>query len=228
MAENKIRNFNRRYTKEYHIFRWWLHLFAMVITYPYFRWSYNLKFEGRENLPKGSHYIITANHISMFDPLMVSTCVFKPIAYMAKKELFDEDCNLNWWIKRLGAFSVNREKPEIGTFKTVKDVLKTNWALGIFPEGHINKTNKIANIQKGFAVIAKKAKCDIVPIAIKGFEGYTKKFHAQNIVLKVGKPISHELSDTEILEQWVNFICKETGLENGMIKNIDEENIVNV
>lgn len=223
---NTERNFNRRYAKEYHIYRWWFHLFAMAISYPYFRWSYNLKFEGRENIPEGSHFIVAANHISMFDPLLVSIGLFKPVAYMAKKELFDDNCNLNWWIKRLGAFAVNREKPEIGTFKTVKDVLKTNWTLGIFPEGHINKTTKIENIQKGFAVIAQKSNCDILPVAIKGFEGYTKKFHAQNIVLKFGKPISCKLSDTEMLEQWVKFICEETGFENGMLQQ--ENEVVNI
>lgn len=224
MTEKKKRNFARRYAKEYHIFRWWFHLFAMCITFPYFKYSYNLKFTGKENIPKGSHFIVAANHISMFDPLMVSECIMKPIAYMAKKELFDVECNLNWWIKRLGAFSVNREKPELSTFKTVADVLKTNWALGIFPEGHINKIGRIENIQKGFAVIAQRTKCDILPVAICGFEGYTKKFHAQNMVLKIGKPISHELSEDEILKQWVEFICKETGLENGMHF---EENLIN-
>ena len=62
--------------------------------------------------------------------------------YMAKKELF-ETPKLTWWIKRLGAFSVNREKPEISTFKTVKDVFKTKWSLGIFPEGGIKNDKKI-------------------------------------------------------------------------------------
>ena len=215
------RNFSRRYAKEYNIFRWWFHIFAITVCYPYFKWSYNLKVIGKENIPKHSHYIVAPNHISMLDPLLVSTCFFKPIAYMAKKELFDDDCNLNWWIKRLGAFSVNREKPEIATFKTVNDVFKTKWALGIFPEGHINKTDKIENIQKGFATIAKKTKSDIIPVAICGFKGYTKKFHAQNIVLKIGKPISYEKTEEEILREWAEYISKETGLENHIEKSKD-------
>lgn len=212
------RNFARRYAKEYHILRWGLHVFALSIINPLLKWSYNLKIEGKENIPKDSRYIIASNHVSMLDPLFVSLSISRPIAYMAKKELFEKDCNLNFWIKRAGAFSINREKPEIATFKTIKEVLKTNWALGIFPEGHINKTKIIENIQKGFAVIAKRSKCDILPVAIVGFKGYTTKFHAQNLVVKIGKPISHTLSDTEILDKWVEFICEETSFENKMIK----------
>ncbi len=210
------RTFSRRYANEYHVFRWWLHLFAMFVCYPYFRWSYNLKIEGKENIPKGSHFIVCGNHVSMFDPLFVTIAFFKRIAYMAKKELFADDCKLNWWIKRLGAFSVDREKPEIATFKTVKDVFTTNWALGIFPEGHINQTHRISNIQRGFTVVAKKAKSDIVPVAICNFKGYTKKFHAQDVVIKIGKPISYELPSEEIIAKWAEFICENTGYENGV------------
>ncbi len=231
--KEKIRTFTRRYANEYHIFRWFFHLFAIAITLPYFMWSYGITIKGRENLPKGSNFIYAANHVSMFDPLMVSIAVFRPIAYMAKKELFENDCNLNWWIKRLGAFSVNREKPELSTFKTVKDVFKTNWALGIFPQGSIKDNKKIEKIQKGFAIIAQKAKADIVPVAIGGFEGYTKKFHAQKVVLTIGKPISYKLSSEEITQQWANFICENTGFENCMssnntdsVKNNNEQEVI--
>lgn len=230
-SQEEIRTFTRRYANEYHIFRWFFHIFAMAITTPYFMWSYNIKIKGRENLPKGSNFIYAANHVSMFDPLLVSIATFRPIAYMAKKELFETSCNLNWWIKRLGAFSVNREKPELSTFKTVKDVFKTNWALGIFPQGSIKDNKKIEKIQKGFAIIAQKSKADIIPIAIKGFEGYTKKFHAQNLVITIGKPISYKLSAEEIAIQWAKFISENTGFENCMTtennenSNIEQETV---
>jgi 1-acyl-sn-glycerol-3-phosphate acyltransferase len=215
------KNYSRRYAKEYNIFRWWFHIFAIVVAYPYLKWAYNIKAFNKKNIPKGSHYIVAPNHVSMFDPLMITICTVRPIAYMAKKELFDKNCNLNWWIKHLGAFSVDREKPEISTFKTIKDVFKTNWALGIFPEGHINTTQRLENVQKGFVTIAKKSKCDILPVAICGFKGYTKKFHNQDIEIKFGEPISYELSEDEMLNKWAEFICKETGFENKVKEEIE-------
>lgn len=214
----KEKNYARRYANEYHLLRALFQGFAVfVMSYPLFKICYNIKVEGRENIPKGSKYIYAGNHVSMFDPLFVSLAVAKPIVYMAKKELFEGNGRLQWWIKRLGAFAVNREKPEISTFKTVKEVFKTkSWSLGIFPQGGIIETKKIENIQKGFAVIAKNAKADIVPISICGFDGYTNRPFSKNITVRVGTPISYKLPIEEIISEWAKQICENTGFENCM------------
>lgn len=215
-SKKEEKNYAKRYAHEYHLLRALFQGFAVyIMSYPFFKLIYNLKREGTENIPKGGKYIYAGNHVSMFDPLLVSFAVGKPIVYMAKKELFDGG-KLAWWIKRLGAFSVNREKPEIATFKTVREVFKTNWPLGIFPQGGIKENKKIENIQKGFAVIAKNAKADIIPVSIIGFEGYTKKINAQHIRVKIGTPISYELPIDQIIYQWAKQICDNTGFENCM------------
>lgn len=213
-AKKEKKNYARRYAHEYHLLRALFQAFAVyIMAYPFLKLVYNIKREGIENIPKGGKYIYAGNHVSMFDPLLVSFAVAKPIVYMAKKELF-ETKKLAWWIKRLGAFSVNRKKPEIATFKTVRDVFKTSWPLGIFPQGGIKEDKKIEDLQKGFAVIAKNAKADIIPVSIIGFEGYTKKPFSQNIRVKICKPISHELPVEEIIYQWAKQICDDTGFEN--------------
>lgn len=224
LIKNEEKNYARRYANEYHLLRL---LFQVVIvyglSYPFLKLVYNVKRKNVHNIPKKGKYIYAGNHVSMFDPLLVFMAVAKPIVYMAKKELFDPNCNLSWMIKRLGAFSVDREKPEIATFKTVREVFKTkDWSLGIFPQGGIKDNKKIENIQKGFAVIAKNAKADIIPVAIKGFEGYTKKPFSQNVTISIGTPISYKLELEEIIEQWAKQICDETGFENCMINNVQE------
>lgn len=216
-------NFTRRYAHEFHLLRALFQWFCVyIMSYWFLKLVYNIKREGLENIPKNTRCIYTANHVSMFDPLLVSFAVCKPIAYMAKKELFESE-KLSWWIKRLGAFSVNRQKPDISTFKTVKDVFKTNWSLGIFPQGGIKDNKKIENLQKGFAIIAKQSKADIVPVSIIGFEGYTKQLFAQDVTIKIGKPISHELSEEEILYRWAKQICDDTGFENCISREADIE-----
>lgn len=218
------KNYARRYANEYHLLRALFQGFAVyIMSYPFLKLIYNIKREGVENIPKKGKYIYAGNHVSMFDPLLVSFAVGKPIVYMAKKELF-ESGKLAWWIKRLGAFSVDRKKPEIATFKTVREVFKTAWPLGIFPQGGIKENKKIENLQKGFAVIAKNAKADIIPVSIRGFEGYSKKPFSQNIRIKINKPISHELPVEEIIYQWAKQICEDTGFENCMkCENIEYE-----
>lgn len=224
-AKKEEKNYARRYANEYHLLRALFQAFAVfVMSYPFLKLVYGIKKEGMENIPKDGKYIYAGNHVSMFDPLLVSFAVCKPIVYMAKTELFDKkkSGHLAWWIQRLGAFAINREKPEISTFKTVKDVFKTKWPLGIFPQGGIIDTKRIENIQKGFAVIAKHACADIIPVSIIGFKGYTKKPFSQNVRVKIGTPISHELSVDEIITQWAKQICDATGFENCLEQKSEE------
>lgn len=215
-AKKEEKNYAKRYANEYHLLRALFQVFAVyIMSYPFLKLVYNIKRENTKNIPKSGKYIYAGNHVSMFDPLLVSFAVRKPIVYMAKKELFAPECNLSWMIKRLGAFSVDREKPEIATFKTVREVFKTkHWSLGIFPQGGIKENKKIENIERGFVVVAKQAKTDIIPVSIIGFEGYTKKPFSQNIRIRIGIPISHELPVDEIIRQWAEQICENTGFEN--------------
>lgn len=217
----EVRNFNRRYAKEYHIFRTIFYMsFLYIVVFNFFNIFYNYKVEGRENIPKDksgeSKYIYAANHVSIFDPPMVVMAALRPVAFMAKKELFEPDEKLSWLVKRLGAFAVDRTKPEIATFKTVKDILSTNWTLGIFPQGGIRPYGKLEGIRKGFVSIARAAKADIVPVAIAGWDGYPKlkPFTRRNVTIKIGTPISYHLKDDEIIYEWSRQISELADYEN--------------
>ena len=215
MAED--RNYNRRTEKDYGVLRTvYYRLFVYFVVLVVTKLMYNIKIEGRENIPKSSHVIFAGNHVSYLDPPLVSLAVQKCVAYMAKQELFarETDKLLRFLVHTLGAFAVNREKPEIATFKTIKSVFNTKWSLGIFPQGRIIKEPVIKDIHKGFVMFAKKFKADIVPVGICGFDGYAKKLFEKHITVKVGIPISYELPENEIIDEWARQICEFTGFEN--------------
>ena len=210
------KNYNKRSEKDYGLLRSiYYQLFVVFVAIPVFKLFYNLKVEGRENVPKESRVIYAGNHVSYLDPPMLSYAVHKRVAYMAKQELFtDKNKLLRFLVHSLGAFAVNREKPELATFKTVKAVFNTPWSLGIFPQGRIVKEPVIQNITKGFVLFAKKSKANIVPVGICGFDGYAKKLFEKNITIKIGKPISYTLDEDEIVREWARQICEFTGFEN--------------
>lgn len=218
MKNNVERNFNRRYAREYNwqrsLFYW---LFLHIVVDNFMRIFYNYKVFGQENIPKDNgKYIYAANHVSIFDPPILPFATRKIIAFMAKEELFKPGEKLRWLVKRLGAFAVNRTKPEIATFKTVRDIFTTSWSLGVFPQGGTRPYGKLENIKKGFAVIAKTAKADIVPVAIADFSGYPKlkPFTRRKFSVYIGEPISHLLSEEEIIDKWCNFICEHADYQN--------------
>lgn len=220
------RNYNRRYAKEYGLFRTLFYrCFLYLVVWTVSKLQYTIDIKGRENLERGKKYIYTANHTSYLDPPFVSLAANTTVAYMAKKELFtDKNRLLRIVVKILGAFAVNREKPELATFKTIFDLQKTSWSLGIFPEGQIRRTGILENIQKGFIIIAKKAKLDIVPIGISGFDGYAgKTLFKKHITATVGKPISYKLDENEILLEWSKQIAEYTGYENRIPQELQQE-----
>ena len=218
----KEKNYNKRTEKDYGLLRTiYYFLFTIFVIIPVSKFMYNLKIEGRENVTKNSRVIYAGNHVSYLDPPMLTYAVRRRVAYMAKQELFtDKNWLLRFLVHSLGAFAINREKPELATFKTVKAVFNTPWSLGIFPQGKIVKEPVIENITKGFILFAKKFEADIVPVGICGFDGYAKKLFEKNMAIKIGKPISYKLSDDEILNEWARQICEFTGFENRVEKEL--------
>ena len=234
--EKEERNYNRRYASEYNIFRSiWYMVFLHVVAIPFFSVFYDCKITGRENLPKdvkNSKYIYCGNHVSIFDPFLIPFATKRLMAWMAKKELFSPTQKSSKLIISLGAFSVDRTKPEIATFKTVRDIFKTRWALGVFPQGGTRPYGKLDGIKRGFAVIAQNAKADIVPVAIADFNGYPKlfSFTRRKVSLHICKPISYKLSADEIAYRWCEEISKHADYENCYPKpeEIKEDNAVSV
>ena len=218
------KNYNRRTEKDYNIFRTVFYmLFLGLVVWPVTKLMYNVKIVGRENLPKNSHVIYTANHVSYIDPPLISLAAWKNIAYMAKQELFvDKDKLLRFLVHILGAFAVNREKPEIATFKTVKSIFNTSWSLGIFPQGKIVKDPILSQVHKGFIMFAKKFEADIIPVGICGFDGYAKKLFEKHITVKIGKPISYKLDENDIVREWARQMCEMTGYENKVEESLKE------
>ena len=220
------KNYNRRTEKDYGFFRTLFYkAFVVCVVIPVTKLMYNIKIEGKNNVPQESNVIYAGNHVSFLDPPLITLATGKKVAYMAKQELFtDKNKVLRFLVHALGAFAVNREKPEIATFKTVKSVFNTSWSLGIFPQGKIVNEPVIENITKGFVMFAKKFKADIVPVAICGFDGYAKKLFEKHITVKVGKPISYTLDEDEIVKEWAKQICEFTGFEN----RVEQEETISV
>lgn len=219
MAKKGI-NFAQKKASDFNILTRLYQLYALYILFlPFFgNMFYKLKFKRNKNLEK-KLYIFAPNHISYADVFLVNGLIGRPLAYMAKQELFKQETWGQQWVtrnvNRLGAFAVNREKVALSTIKTVKEVFKANFNLCIFPQGGIRKNKVIEKINGGFIYFAKANKIDIVPIGIKGLESYNWDiFHKKEVNLIMGEPISWELDEKEIMKQWCEQIAELTGYEN--------------
>lgn len=197
-------------------YNFWRRLFLYLVTsigyMIMYKIMYRLEVYGRENIPKNNEFIVACNHLSTLDPPLVCGIMPKGVAYMAKKELFDHPL-LNWWLNWLGAFAVDREKLSFATVKTVMTIKKTGWVLGIFPQGTRQEPGVISNVTKGFATIAKKTKCGILPIGVTGTNNKVKIPFTGKIIVRIGKLIPYSDDVQEMVEQWGNAVAELTGYE---------------
>lgn len=174
------------------------------------RAKYNLKVEGREYIDKSKKYIVASNHVTGYDPFIIAAQLHLTISYMAKKQLFE-----TFWSMVLmdwcGAFAVDREKVDVSTIKTALSIQKTNWHLGLFPQGTRCNNGKMENVTKGFASIAKKIKADVLPVAIIIKDNPNSK--KKDFLIKAEKPIPYNDNVDEMVEKWANTVSNLAELE---------------
>lgn len=215
-AEIKKTNVCKYSLREPKHFNRWRKIFLFLITHVFymirFKLVYRLEVYGKENIPNNNEYIIAANHLSTLDPPLVCSIMNRSVAYMAKKELFKNPF-MKWWLDWLGAFAVDRENLNVSTIRTVKNIKKTDWVLGIFPQGTRQEPGVISNITKGFASIAKSNKCGILPVGIIGTQDAKRLPFSGKIIVKIGEVIPYSNNPEEMVEQWIKSIQELTGFK---------------
>ena len=171
---------------------------------------FNVKTHNLDNFNslKG-RYIICANHTSMIDPVILAVSAKRQIYFMGKKELF-ENKFFGFIFSKLGAFPVDRSGVSLSSIKSSLAVLNNEGILGIFPEGTRVKEYSEHNARPGIALIANKAKADIIPVYIQGtykfrgkinvyfggeknyFENYTGKYNTETYT-EIGREILKDI-----------------------------------
>ena len=223
MTKNKTNNTNKFSLREPRFFNKWRRLFSFLVCNVFymirFKLVYRMEVHGKENIPANSDYIVASNHLSTLDPVLVCSVMNRGVAYMAKKELFKNPF-MQWWLDWLAAFSVDREKLEVSTIKTVMNIKKTDWVLGIFPQGTRQEPGVISDITKGFASLAKATKCNILPVGIVGTEVAKRIPFSGKIIVRIGKVIPYSDNIDNMVEQWGNAVAELTGYEyKGTVQN---------
>ncbi|MBR1413939.1 MAG: 1-acyl-sn-glycerol-3-phosphate acyltransferase [Bacilli bacterium] len=151
---------------------------------PLFKLWYNPTIIGKENIPKSGSIIIAGNHRHLMDQCMVIISTKRDIHYMAKKEYFDNK-KVAWFFKGTGCIPVDRKNKNPESVNIALNVLKDDGAIGIFPEGTRNRTDKtLLPFRFGAVSMASKTDSYIVPFGTSG----TYKFRSKDLTIRFGKP----------------------------------------
>jgi cytidylate kinase len=161
-----------------------------VIVSPIYRFIFNVRVKGEENVPKEGGVLLCPNHISALDVISIGVVCPRQITCIAKKELFGVPV-LGWLIKALGAVKIDRGGGDVGAIKTAVNALGNGKTVVIFPQGHRYPGVNIATtpVRGGAGLIAYHSGCDVIPVCINVKQGKYGLFRKTEIIY--GKPISY-------------------------------------
>ncbi len=185
----------------YHLFKWSV---VSPVLHGYFR----ARIYGAERVPKDGPLIVVSNHASDFDPPILSACVRRPVAYMAKEELFRVPV-LGQAIALYGAYPVKRGSADRSAMRSALASLEKNWAVGVFLTGTRTPDGRVDNPKVGAAWIAAKAQVPLLPVSLWGTDQIFQKGSARPqrvpLTIRIGDvippPASGDRADLDAVTQ---------------------------
>jgi len=119
----------------------------------------------------GGAFLLASNHISHFDPLIISGVVRRKIDWMAMAEFFPVPF-LGHFLRAVDAFPAARDRADRATIRTAIERLRTGRVVGVFPEGGIRAGEcsllEGAPLRPGVSTLAHIAGVPVLPCVIIG------------------------------------------------------------
>jgi 1-acyl-sn-glycerol-3-phosphate acyltransferase len=176
-------------------FRWW---FDALYLRPRFRLTAKYTFHSLERLPKQGRVILIANHLSLFDAVLVQLCypllMLSRIRASAARDYFEKKS----FIQRFMAGSMMRllfleresgeaaKAGEVDSFATLHEPLRSGDMIIFFPSGSRDRKDFLPGI---YHFVKKHPDAVVIPIRIAG----TDKFHPKGVpfwTMRTKHPVS--------------------------------------
>ena len=138
---------------------------SYLFVFPIFRFLFRGQTIGISNLPKTGGVVVVSNHGSHLDPPILGHALGRPVAFMAKSELFRVPI-LASIISACGAYQVKRGAGDREALRTASNRLNKGWATGVFLDGTRQENGRVNDPKAGAALLAGRTGCPILPVAI--------------------------------------------------------------
>jgi 1-acyl-sn-glycerol-3-phosphate acyltransferase len=177
-----------------------------------------IRLKGMEHLDPKRGYILTANHLSLFDILVLLAGLPLQFRWMAKKEVFRIPV-MGWAMKRVGYISIDRENKE-EAWKSVhagKAKLSQGLSLMFFPEGTRSPDGELKRFKSGAFVLSLESGAPVGPISIVGTHEIMPKksvlFHPGTVDMIVSPPIDPSFFSVETRYEFAQVVRSQIAVE---------------
>jgi 1-acyl-sn-glycerol-3-phosphate acyltransferase len=186
------------------------HLFKWSVVSPMLHGYFRGRIYGIKKVPMTGPLIVVANHASNFDPPLLSSCMQRPVSFMAKESLFEVPL-LAPAIRAYGAYPVKRGAADRSAIRAALNQLEQGWAVGIFLQGVRTADARIDAPKLGAALIAAKAQVPLLPVSLWGTEKILRKGSALPrpcpVTVRIGEVIAPPASKNKAELEAVTRCC---------------------
>jgi len=143
------------------------------------RCIYRFKVQGDDNIPAQGAAVLTCNHVSFIDPLLLMAASPRPIYFVMDHRIFRMPV-LGWLFRLARAIPIAPRDQDPATyeaaFEAAARVLRNGDLLAIFPEGGITRDGELQPFKGGIMKILENAERDglnvpVVPMALTNLWG---------------------------------------------------------
>lgn len=131
------------------------------------RLYWRIRLEGTHHIPAAGPLIITPNHVTYADPVLVCIPIRFAVHFMAWDALFRIP-GLAWLIRRLRAFPVQLDTADPRSTREAVRLLQSGRAVMIFPEAGRAPDGRLQRFRPGAFRLACALKVPILPVTIVG------------------------------------------------------------
>ena len=203
-------------------------LVSYLLVFPIFRVLFRGCTFGNENVPRQGAVVVVANHGSHLDPPLLGHALGRPVAFMAKAELFRIPL-LGAIIRACGAYPVKRGASDREAIRMATARLGEGWAIGVFLDGTRQANGRVNAPRPGAALLAARSDAPLLPVAIiNSHRALGKRGQLPRLIpiqLRIGKPNpppssrrKHDLEATSAeLQKRINAL-----LDQGLLSSAEE------
>ena len=144
---------------------------------------------GQEHVPLKGPLLIVANHLSWYDPFLICVVLQRRVWFFTKIEIFHWPI-VGLFCRMTGQIPVNRGARDREALEKGIAYLREGKALVVFPEGTVERQERLISAYTGTAMLAVRTGVFVLPIAHYGTRRILRSFRIwfPKVYVKIGKP----------------------------------------
>ncbi|MGB7434654.1 MAG: MFS transporter, partial [Candidatus Acidiferrum sp.] len=159
---------------------------------------YRLDLKGQEMIPKQGGALLTPNHASWVDAVLLIASTERPIRFLMFKGVYDNPL-IKPFAKILDIIPIASDQAPrelIHSMRVASEALRNGELVCIFPEGEITRIGQMLSFHRGFERIVKGIDVPIIPVYLDGIWGSIFSFSKGRFLWKWPRSIPHPVRIT--------------------------------